>query len=102
MLKTLLAAIAVLLSLGLAAEAHERAQARHPYRFQHAPRSIVVVPQDPIQGVGCYWARQTQFCARYCYWQPDGRRYCVERERQARREHVPVVPVYPYVDWPLK
>jgi hypothetical protein len=35
------------------------------------------------EGRGCYWHRQQYFCARYCYFEVDGRRYCVERERDA-------------------
>lgn len=64
-------------------------------------RVVAVAPAyapDPIQGVGCYWARQRMLCSRHCYWQPDGRRYCVERERQARREHVPVYYALPSYD----
>ncbi len=106
MLKVLLVAVVLLLSLGAVVEAHDRSRDRWHARPQHDRQRpgipIVVLEHEPIQGVGCYWARQTQFCSRYCYWQPDGRRYCVERERQSRREHVPTVPVIPYAIWPLK
>jgi hypothetical protein len=35
------------------------------------------------EGVGCYWERGRQFCARYCYVEVDGHRFCREREREA-------------------
>ncbi|MFA5949767.1 MAG: hypothetical protein WC807_05740 [Hyphomicrobium sp.] len=35
------------------------------------------------QGVGCYWMRERLYCARYCYVEVDGRRYCRERSRLA-------------------
>lgn len=35
------------------------------------------------EGRGCYWMRQRLYCARYCYVEVDGRRYCRERARWA-------------------
>jgi hypothetical protein len=35
------------------------------------------------EGVGCYWYRQHQYCARYCYVEVDGYRYCREEQRDA-------------------
>lgn len=103
MSRLLLAAIFIV-SLGASAQAHGP---RGPEKQRLQPKAggpapIVLYEPDPIQGVGCYWARQRQICARYCYWQPDGRRYCVSRERQARREHVPYMPAVPFSDRPMK
>jgi len=47
--------------------------------------------KPPVQtfqqgGVGCYWYRERYFCARYCYLEVDGKRYCVDREREARSQ----------------
>jgi hypothetical protein len=47
--------------------------------------------KPPVQtfqqgGVGCYWYRGRYFCARYCYLEVDGKRYCVDREREARSQ----------------
>lgn len=88
----LLIAVLLAVTCGASAQAHER----------RGPAPIVLYEPDPIQGVGCYWARHRQICARYCYWQPDGRRYCVSRERQARREHIPAMPALPYAPRPMK
>ncbi len=35
------------------------------------------------QAHGCYYHRGRRYCARYCYWEIDGRRYCQRRLRQA-------------------
>lgn len=32
---------------------------------------------------GCYYHRGRRYCARYCYWEVNGKRYCQERRRQA-------------------
>ena len=37
-------------------------------------------------GRGCYWFRAHHFCTRYCYYEVDGRRFCVERERDAHSQ----------------
>lgn len=91
MLKLVLALLAGV-TLTSAAHAHDR----------RAPRGPVVYAPDPIQGVGCYWARQRYICARYCFWQPDGRRYCVDRERHARREVVAPAPLPYVIEKPMK
>ena len=50
-----------------------------------APRGGVAVVYSYLgpEGVGCYWYRQHQYCARYCYIEVDGNRYCREDERDA-------------------
>jgi hypothetical protein len=35
------------------------------------------------EGRGCYWHRGAMTCARYCYLEVDGRRYCQRRSREA-------------------
>ncbi len=102
MLRLLLAA-AFAVICGSTAHAHDRRSPENrPLQLRGGlPAPIAAYELDPIQGVGCYWARQRVLCARYCYWQPDGRRYCVTHERQARREYVPTAPM-PFVEWPLK
>jgi hypothetical protein len=82
-------------ALLLPAAAHEQ----RPWRTNPV---VLAAPVDPVHGVGCYWHRHTVFCSRYCFWQPDGRRYCVRREHDARREHVPVLDVPPGGLWPMK
>ena len=46
------------------------------------PAYIGPVGPEP-EGRGCYWYRQRQFCARYCYVEVDGYRYCTEHRRDA-------------------
>lgn len=53
--------------------------------------------KPPVQtfqqgGVGCYWYRGRYFCARYCYLEVDGKRYCVDREREARSQAAELEP----------
>jgi len=47
------------------------------------------------EGRGCYWVRQRQFCALYCYTEIDGRRFCQEHARDA----YPQAPVDEVVEW---
>jgi hypothetical protein len=51
--------------------------------------SVVWFYEPPLEGRGCYWYHQHQFCGRYCYTDLDGRRYC----REDAREAVPQAPV---------
>jgi hypothetical protein len=53
--------------------------------------SAAWVGEQALDARGCYWYRQQRFCARYCYIEVDGRRFCVEDEREA-------VPQGPFVD----
>lgn len=58
---------------------------------------------DPVVspgGVGCYWHRQRHYCARYCYIEVDGYRYCTERAREAHTQAPVDYP--PVVLWPMK
>lgn len=50
------------------------------------PRRSPPVQTFQQGGVGCYWYRSRYFCSRYCYLEVDGKRYCVEREREARSQ----------------
>lgn len=50
------------------------------------PRRTPPVQTFQQGGVGCYWYRGRYSCARYCYLEVDGKRYCVEREREARSQ----------------
>lgn len=54
--------------------------------YAQAPRRHPPVQTFQQGGVGCYWYRGRYFCARYCYLEVDGKRYCVERERQAHSQ----------------
>lgn len=49
--------------------------------IRRLPSRLAVLPET--EKVGCYWYRQREYCARYCYWEINGRRYCREREREA-------------------
>lgn len=51
-----------------------------------APRRKLPVQTFQEGGVGCYWYRGRHLCARYCYLEVDGKRYCVDREREARSQ----------------
>lgn len=75
-----LAAISLAFAGLVPAEAGERR-----YRAQHS--GYYAGPD----GRGCYWMRQRLYCARYCYIEADGRRYCRERSRYA-------FPQAPYYD----
>ena len=44
------------------------------------------------QAHGCYYHRGRRYCARYCYWEVNGRRYCQKRLRQAHSQ------AYYYID----
>jgi hypothetical protein len=49
-----------------------------PLRTRHAAPEF-----DAPVGVGCYFHRQRLYCARWCYLEIDGHRYCTERQRDA-------------------
>jgi hypothetical protein len=70
----------------------------------HAGRRAVEVVRVPawpmVRGVGCYWERGVQYCARYCYIEFNGRQYCQERLRHAHPQ-APFAQVPPY-HLPLK
>jgi hypothetical protein len=44
---------------------------------------------------GCYWAEGRRYCARYCYWEVDGQRYCRERPQRAHPQGNPYFVPYP-------
>jgi len=50
------------------------------------PRRAPPVQTFQQGGVGCYWYRKRYHCARYCYLEVDGKRYCVQREREAHSQ----------------
>lgn len=41
------------------------------------------------EGRGCYWARGTMSCSRFCYLEVDGRRYCQPRSDHAFPQALP-------------
>ena len=43
---------------------------------------VVGVVAEP-EAVGCYWKLGRRYCARYCYWEVNGHRYCHSRAREA-------------------
>jgi len=49
--------------------------------------------QPAPEGRGCYWVRQRQYCAWYCYTEVDGRRFCTEHARDAYPQ-APVADVF--------
>ena len=56
---------------------------------------IAAVPNAP-EGIGCYFERGRTYCARYCYLEADGHRFCRERIHEARPqapvEEIEIVP----------
>lgn len=42
--------------------------------------------QPETQAHGCYYHRGRRYCARYCYWEVNGNRYCRERLRGAHSQ----------------
>jgi len=49
-----------------------------PYRATPAMH-----PPGPAEPEGCYWFEGKHYCARYCYWEVDGRRFCREEKELA-------------------
>ena len=49
----------------------------------HSPSRSHYVELAPGEARGCYYHRGERYCARYCYWEINGRRYCQVRERDA-------------------
>ena len=49
----------------------------------HPPSRQQYIEIAPGEARGCYYHRDERFCARYCYWEVNGRRYCQVRERDA-------------------
>lgn len=44
---------------------------------------VVVGAVPEVEAVGCYWKLGRQYCARYCYYEVNGRRYCHRRLDEA-------------------
>ena len=84
----ILAALLVTLSAS-ASPAHSRRAAPLP--------TVAAVPDAP-EGIGCYFERGRTYCARYCYVEADGNRFCRERAREAYPQapyeliEVPILP----------
>ncbi len=70
-------ALALLSGWALAVGTSSWAEAQDRYQVPY------VTPHAGPEGRGCYWMRQRLYCARYCYIEIDGRRYCQERARWA-------------------
>lgn len=70
-----------LLMLGVAVATHIAAPS--DIANAQARRGERPVNAEETEGVGCYWMRGRLHCARYCYIEVDGRRYCRERKRLA-------------------
>lgn len=68
------------------------AMAEHANR--HHPAKTVVLGYYGDQR-GCYWAEGRRYCARYCYWDVDGVRYCQEHRRLAYPQGDPWYVSYP-------
>jgi len=64
----------------------------------YGPPSYGWLAQEP-EGRGCYWVRQRQYCARYCYIEVDGRRFCTEHARDAHSQ-APVADAF--IEWDAK
>lgn len=47
------------------------------YDYDYAPET---------QAHGCYYYRGRRYCARYCYWEVNGKRYCRDRLRRAHSQ----------------
>ena len=69
----------------LAAAAALMASEAQAYSRRLVPADPVVaaVPNAP-EGIGCYFERGRTYCARYCYIEADGHRFCRERPHEAR------------------
>lgn len=61
---------------------------------------VAVIPDGP-EGIGCYWDRERIHCARYCYIEVDGHRFCRERPRDAHSQ-APPQDLAPMILTPMK
>lgn len=74
----------------------------HAYsrRGPAVPAVTAAVPDGP-EGIGCYWERERLYCARYCYVEVDGHRFCRSRPREAHSQ-APAEELPPLLLTPMK
>jgi hypothetical protein len=81
-------AVLTLVAMALAAPAEASDEGRR------VPVIVDVVPE--VEAIGCYWKQGRQYCARYCYYEVNGIRYCHTRAREAYPQGpVPEIEYYP-------